>query len=151
MDVFPASRTPEIAALFLGFWSGRIDAEIPDVGAYFFAGHFDEGVFSRFQALIDGVAKNAAGRGPCLKVEVIGVVGLFARNLNADVFNNPATALDLNAEKPETRLAVIGRAHEELRLHGDEPQRRMCVGNFHAHFARDERHAAEDSPDLAAF
>jgi len=41
-------KTWFVEYLFLGFCTGRIDAEIPDVGVDVFAGHFYEGVFARF-------------------------------------------------------------------------------------------------------
>src|SRR5712692_11122843 len=99
--------------LFLGFCTRRIDAEIPDVGVDFFADHFYERVFAGFEALVYSVAEDAARGRPGLEVEVLGVVGLIACDVDADVLHQPVAAFDLQAKKPEAWLALIGWAHEE--------------------------------------
>src|ERR1700730_19421385 len=106
--------------LFLGFCTGRIDAEIPDVGVDVFAGHFYEGVFARFEALVYGVAEDAARGSPRLEVDVVGFVGLLAGDSDADVLDHTVAAFDLDAKEPEARLAVIGWRHEEYGLRGEE-------------------------------
>jgi len=35
-------------------------------------------------------------------------------------FDNPVVTFDLDAEEPETRLALVGWTHEEFGLRGDE-------------------------------
>jgi hypothetical protein len=44
-----SSLTGLARRLFLGLRPGRIDAEIPGVGVDAIGGHFDEGVFARFE------------------------------------------------------------------------------------------------------
>ena len=105
----------------------------------------DEGlVLIGAQALVDGVAKDAAGGSPRLKVDVIGVVGLIACDVNADIFDDSVVAFDLDTKKPEARLALVGWTHEEFGLRGDEAQGCMGVADFQRHLARDEGYAAQD-------
>src|ERR1700732_3448110 len=61
--------------LLLGLRAGGVDTEIPDVRVDAFVGHLYESVFAGFEALADGVAEDAAGGRPCLKIQVGGVVG----------------------------------------------------------------------------
>ena len=94
------------------------------------SGHFDEGVFAGFEALVDGVAEDAARRSPGLKIDVRRLVGLFARHVDTDVVEHPVAVFDLRAKEPEARLALIGGAHEEFGLRSREAQGRMRVGDF---------------------
>jgi len=71
--------------------------------------------------------------------------------VNADIFDHPVVALDLDTEKPETRLALVGWTHEEFGLRGDEAQCRVRVGDFQCHFARDQWYAGQDPLGFTAF
>jgi len=58
---------------------------------------------------------------------------------------------DLDAEEPETRLALVGWTHEEFGLRGDEAQGRNGRRDFQRHLARDEGYGAQDPLGFAAF
>ena len=50
-----------------------------------------------------------------MEVEVLGPAGLTARDVDADVFDQPVVALDLEAKKPETRERRLSAALARLR------------------------------------